>query len=279
MRKFAFVVFDIDNSIIDRFPLDVVTDLSGLGWRLKLSKIEGDVTDTVTKVVQEKQSVGITINLIGRGYEKFTILSQWLQKYSAVNVSLALEYDDGVQPRYVEGKVTELKKTEKDEYNNLSCAATFTPLTPFFVNVEQTITINLSSVGKNYPFKYPYCYGKNEVRNNEIDNLYLASVPVTVMISGPISAPLVELLDENGTIYNTVSFPDVTLITGQYIIVNSATRKIWYFNGTTLEDYSAKTDPSYDTFLFAKNGISTIKVNIDSANQGSLTGSWRQYGL
>ena len=53
MRKFAFVVFDIDNSIIDRFPLDVVTDLSGLGWRLKLSKIEGDVTDTVTKVVQE----------------------------------------------------------------------------------------------------------------------------------------------------------------------------------------------------------------------------------
>ena len=279
MRKFAFVVFDIDNSIIDRFPLDVVTDLSGLGWRLKLSKIEGDVTDTVTKVVQEKQSVGITINLIGRGYEKFTILSQWLQKYSAVNASLALEYDDGVQPRYVEGKVTELKKTEKDEYNNLSCAATFTPLTPFFVNVEQTITINLSSVGKNYPFKYPYCYGKNEVRNNEIDNLYLASVPVTVMISGPISAPLVELLDENGTIYNTVSFPDVTLITGQYIIVNSATRKIWYFNGTMLEDYSAKTDPSYDTFLFAKNGISTIKVNIDSANQGSLTGSWRQYGL
>lgn len=279
MRKFAFVVFDIDNSIIDRFPLDVVTDLSGLGWRLKLSKIEGDVTDTVTKVVQEKQSVGITINLIGRGYEKFTILSQWLQKYSAVNVPLALEYDDGVQPRYVEGKVTELKKTEKDEYNNLSCAATFTPLTPFFVNVEQTITINLSSVGKNYPFKYPYCYGKNEVRNNEIDNLYLASVPVTVMISGPISAPLVELLDENGTIYNTVSFPDVTLITGQYIIVNSATRKIWYFNGMTLEDYSAKTDPSYDTFLFAKNGISTIKVNIDSANQGSLTGSWRQYGL
>ena len=72
MRKFAFVVFDIDNSIIDRFPLDVVTDLSGLGWRLKLSKIEGDVTDTVTKVVQEKQSVGITINLIGRGYHGFT---------------------------------------------------------------------------------------------------------------------------------------------------------------------------------------------------------------
>ena len=73
MRSFAFAVFDIDNSILDRFPLDVVTDLSGLGWRLKLSTLEGDVTDTITKVVQERQSVGLTINLIGRGYEKFTI--------------------------------------------------------------------------------------------------------------------------------------------------------------------------------------------------------------
>ena len=258
MRKFAFVVFDIDNSIIDRFPLDVVTDLSGLGWRLKLSKIEGDVTDTVTKVVQEKKEVGLTINLIGRGYEKFTILSQWLQKYSAVNASLALEYDDGVQPRYVEGKVTELKKTEKDEYNNLSCAATFTPLAPFFVNIEQTITISFSSVGKSYSFRYPYCYGKNMVENNEIDNPYLAPVPVTVRLEGPRDAPIVELVDENGTAYNIVSFPELSLKTGDYLVINSAARKIWYFNGIKEEEYSANTDPSYDTFLFAESGKSRI---------------------
>lgn len=279
MRKFAFVVFDIDNSIIDRFPLDIVTDLSGLGWKLKLSTIEGDVTDTITKVVQEKQAVGITINLIGRGYEKFTILSQWLQKYSTASAALALEYDDGVQPRYVEGKVTELKKTEKDEYNNLSCAATFTPTTPFFINIEQTISIRFSSVGKSYPFRYPYSYGKNMVENNEIDNPYLANVPVTVTIAGPIATPIVELLDESGTAYNEVSFPEITLATGQYIVINSAARKIWYFNGEKLEDYSAMTDPSKDTFLFAQSGKSRIEVNFDGANQGSLTGSWRQYGL
>ena len=49
MRSFAFAVFDIDNSILDRFPLDVVTDLSGLGWRLKLSTLEGGVTDKIKK--------------------------------------------------------------------------------------------------------------------------------------------------------------------------------------------------------------------------------------
>ncbi len=279
MRKFAFVVFDIDNSIIDRFPLDVVTDLSGLGWRLKLSKIEGDVTDTITKVVQEKQSVGITINLIHRGYEKYGILSQWLQRYSVASASLALEYDDGVQPRYVEGKVTELKKTEKDEYDNLSCAATFTPTSPFFLNIERKITIAVSAEGKCYPFQYPYCYGKNIVENAIIENPYIAEIPVTVRIDGPIVHPLVQLLGESGDVYNTVRFPDVTLAAGQYIIINSAQKKIWYFAGSGLEDFSARTDPSYDTFLLARSGVSRISANIDSVNKGSLTGSWRQYGL
>lgn len=109
--------------------------------------------------------------------------------FDGASAALALEYDDGVQPRYVEGKVTELKKTEKDEYNNLSCAATFTPTTPFFINIEQTISIRFSSVGKSYPFRYPYSYGKNMVENNEIDNPYLANVPVTVTIAGPIAHP------------------------------------------------------------------------------------------
>lgn len=279
MRKFAFVVFDIDNSVLDRFPLDVITDLSGLGWRLKLSTIEGDVTDTITKVVQEKQSVGLTINLIGRGYEKFTILSQWLQKYSMPTDALALEYNDGVQVRYIEGKVTELKKTEKDEFDILSCAAMFTPTTPFFLNIEQTIKFSFSSIGKSYTFKYPYCYGKNMVENNEINNPYLAPVPVTVTLYGPISEPVVRLLNAAGNTYNTVGFPGVSLHTGQYIIINSARKKIWFFDGIERVDYTAKTDPSGDTFLFAENGISKITFPNDAANQGSLVGSWRQYGL
>lgn len=279
MRSFAFAVFDIDNSILDRLPLDVVTDLSGLGWRLKLSTLEGDIADTITKVVQEKQSVGLTINLIGRGYEKFTILSQWLQKYSLPTTTLALEYNDGVQVRYIEGKVTELKKTEKDEFDNLACAATFTPMTPFFLNIEETIKYSFSSVGKSYPFKYPYCYGKNMVENNEINNPYLMPVPVIVTLYGPIAAPVVRLLDEEGNSYNTVGFPDVSLQTGQYIVINSATKKIWLFDGVKRVDYSAMTDPSGDTFLFAEQGISKITVNLDTVNQGYLVGSWRQYGL
>ena len=278
MRKFAFVTFDIDNTIKERFNLDVVTDLGGLGWKLKLSTIEGDIVNTLTRVVQEKQTVSLTVNLIGKGYEKYTILSQWLQKYSVPAARLAIEYDDGLQARYCEGKVTEIKKTEIDEFNNLSCAVSFTPLTPFFINIENTIKINVSGIGKSYSFKYPYAYGKRKVENNEIDNPYIANVPVTVKITGAIFEPTIQLL-KNGKEYARVQFTGITLEEGQSIIINSAAHKIYFFNGTETVDYSAETDPQYDTFLFAESGKSIISVNLDPPYTGELTGSWRQYGL
>ena len=282
MRKFAFVIFDIDNSIIERFSLNMIaiTDPSGLGWKLKLSTIEGDVTDILTKVVQEKQAISMILNFVHQGYEKFSVLSQWLQKYLSPMTRLALEYDDGVQVRYVEGKVSELKKTEKDEYDNLACAATFTPLTPFFLNIEQTIRIQVSSIGKSYTFRYPYTYGKNRIENNEINNPYIAAVPVTDKITGAIYEPTVQLFDSAGNSYNRVQFSGVTLLEGQYIIINSAEKKIYFFDGEKLQDFTAETDPRYDTFLFAQNGISRIDINFDNpTDTGELTGSWRQYIL
>ncbi len=281
MRKFAFVVFDADNSILERFLLDKVTAPSGLGWKLKLTTLEGDVVDTITKVAQDKQTVKLTVNFLDRAYERYNILSQWLQKYSRVNEHIALEYDDGVRPRYVEGKVTEFSKAEKDEYSRLSCNVNFTPLTPFFVNVEREIKIILSNKGKSYPLKYPYCYGKRKVENNEIHNPYIAPVPVTVTIHGSVSNPRVSLVAEGAKEeYCSVSFKDVTLRDGQSIIINSARRKIYFDDGSgKLKEYSENTDPSEDTFLFSESGISRLSIEFSPSDTGYLTGSWRQYGL
>jgi hypothetical protein len=279
MRKIAFVVFDIDNSIIDRFLIDLVTDISGVGYKIKLSTISGDIEDIVTKVVQEKQEIKFKIHFINFAYEKSNILSQWLEKYSTANKRMALEYYDGVQRSYTEGKVTSLTKTEKDEYGQLVREATFKPLTAFFINEENVIKIKVSSVGKKYPYRYPYSYGANVMQNNEINNTYLLDVPVTVTIKGSIYDPTVTLLDEDGVEYNKVKFTGLTLLEGQYIIINSAERKIYYYNGSELVDYSANTDPNYDTFLRAKHGKSTISINFEPSDTGELIGNWRKYKL
>lgn len=278
MRKVAFVVFDIDNSIIDRFNLDVITGINGVGFKLKISTIDGDIESTVTKVVQEKQSVNFKIHFINHAYEKSAILEQWIGKYSAANKRLALEYDDGLRRRYCEGKVVELKKEEKDEYSQLVRNCVFKPLTPFFSHIENTIKIHTAAKGKSYPYSYPYSYGKNIVENNMINNTYLLDVPVTITISGSVFEPDVSLLDENGQMYNRVRFPGITLLEDEYIIINSADCKIWgYTIENGLEDWTAKTDPAFDTFFRAQSGISTILF--EQSETCFLTGSWRQYGL
>jgi hypothetical protein len=41
-----------------------------------------------------------------------------------------------------------------------------------------------------------------------------------------------------------------------------------------------ETDPSYDTFLRAETGRSTVSVNTTEASTGfSLVGGWREYTL
>lgn len=281
MRKVAFVVYDIDNSIIDRFNLDYITDISGVGFSLNLSTIDGDIESIVTKVVQEKQDIKFKIHMINRAYEKSIVLDSWLEKYSTFNKRMALEYSDNVRTRYCEGKVKSLGKTEKDEFGRLVRDCTFKPLTPFFTHVENTIKIRVATVGKNYTYRYPYSYGASVVENNEIDNPYILDIPVTVKIMGSIEEPTVRLLDETGYNYNTVKFTGVTLLTGDYIIINSAERKIWLYTTATnkLEDFTASTDPSSDTFLKAISGTSTISLVFQPNDTGELTGSWRQYGL
>ena len=152
MRKFAFVVFDIDNTILDRFSLDLVTELSGLGFKLTLSTVNGDVENILTKVVQEKIDAKMTINFVKNSYQKSNILVQWLQKYSGADARLALEYDDGTKKRYSEGKVVQLDKGEKDEFGDLAQAATFRPLTPFFQNIQKTFIHGQSGKVRSYHY-------------------------------------------------------------------------------------------------------------------------------
>lgn len=279
MRKVSFVVFDIDNSIIDRFNLDHITDISDVGFRLKLSTIDGDIESIVTKVVQDKQDIKFKIHFIGYAYEKSTILEQWIEKHSKTTSRMALEYTDDVRKRYTEGKVIALSKTEKDEFGRLIRECTFKPLTPFFSHIENVIKIKVAAKGKSYPLRYPYSYGKNMVENNEINNPYITDVPVTVKIFGSIYEPTIILLDEDNAEYSRVQFTGLTLEEGHYIIINSADRKIWYYNGSELQDYTAETDPRYDTFLRAKSGLTKISINLQPTDTGELIGSWRQYGL
>lgn len=278
VREFSLVVFDIENKIIDRFNLNLASDPSGLGFKLKLSLIESDIENILTKVVEEKKSIKLRINNT-EGYNAGNILTNWIQKYTKTNSRMGLGYNDTKRQRYCEGRVVELTRTELNEYSVLAQDLIFMPLTPFFTNIENQIYVEMSSTGKNHPYKYPYSYGKSKIENNLISNPYILDVPVTIRINGGITTPMIQLLDADGIAYNTVSFNTVTLSDTEHIIINSAERKIWFWGGAAYSDITQEVNPMYDTFLRAKAGESTLSDNLLATDTGNIIGSWRQYGL
>lgn len=279
MRKFALVILDLQDQVKDRYNLDLVTAPTGLGFTLNMSKLTGDIEDTITNVAQAKNVIKFTVNQYEDSYMKANSLSLWVQKYSSAENIMALEYDDGQIVRYCEGRVTSLGKTELANFRNLPQELKFTQTTPFFVKRENTITIVKSSVGKSYPYKYPYSYGRSVVMNNEIINDYIFDVPLIITIEGAFDNPRIDLLDENGDSYNAVAF-DEALYSRETIVINSAQKKIYKITNGKTVDYRPHVTPDGDTFLMAKNGKSTISVIIDNVNEDfKLTGGWREYRL
>lgn len=286
IREYALVIMNNQDQIIDRYNLDLVTAPTGNGFQLELSTIATDIEDVITKVVQKKPTITMTVHLIKNGYSQSNILTNWIQKYSTADTNMFLEYNDTTTIKYCGGKVTSLTKTEKDEYKDLAQDLTFTMTTPFFVKKDSgEIIIEISSTGKSYPFKYPYSYGRTSINNTEIENPYILEVPLIISITGAIDYPAVSLFDEDGNRYAMVDFNGTILSSSERIIINSATKKIIKVdideNGNEIKgtevDFRPEVNPMHNSYLYAKRGKSTITININ--NTGSLRGTWRQYTL
>lgn len=281
MRSYDLVVLDKTDKIIDKYPLNIVTGSTGNGFELGLDIIESPLENSVTKISHKKGKISFVVNQIGESYQLATLLSRWIQKYSRKEYQMALEYKDGTGIiRYINGYVTRLEKTEKTYRNVLLQRLEFTTTGHFYQRRETPITIKQSEVGKSYPYKYPYNYGDTTATNNVITNDYLEEVPVTIVINGRITNPMVELFDEDGNSYNKVQV-NVDVQQGETLVINSTKRKIYKIDTAGKEvDMVAEVDPEFDTYLYAKVGTSTLNANISSAGTGfKLTGVWRQYEL
>lgn len=278
IRQFAFVILDDSDLIVDRFNLDYVDGLSGLGFKLNVSTIETDVEDYITKVVQTKQNLGLTVHHL-RGYVAGNELKLWLSKH--IKDCMCIEYKTKERTSYIEGVVIQCDETELNEYKVLEQKITFKPLTPFFEKYDNDVRIQYSTEGQHYPFAYPYSYGQMVTQNNEIENAYIYEIPITVTLYGTMTNPSIKLLNSAGTVYNEVRFVDVDLGANEKIIINSAQRKIIYIDSNGAKtDYFNKINGAYDTYLRANPmDKSTIQITLAVSDTGYLVGSRRQYRL
>lgn len=281
IRKFALLVIDDFDQIVDRYNLDYVESPQNLGFEMEFTTLEQRLTTYFTSAKEKRIDTNLTIVFAdGYVYERYNALARFIQKY--MNSRIVFEYNDTTVVKMWEGKVRKLTKTEKTEYGALKCGLVFAPGTPKYIYKDNTIRIQYSSTGKKYPLKYPYSYGSKVVSNNEIFNTYFDEIPLRIWVYGSISNPVISLLDETDTVYSSVKFNDLTLVDGEHVIVDAINKQVLLYRNNAYQDAYDYLDlgASFDKFLYAEeNTTSRLSINLTANDTGYLRGSYRQYTL
>lgn len=282
IRKFALVVVDDFDNEIDRFNLDYAETPKNLGFELQFTTLESRLTTYFTSAREKKIATNLTLNFIPPyAYEKANAFKQFVQKY--MNSRTVFEYDDTTSIKNWEGKVQKFDLDELKDWGGLTCSLSFIPGTPKYLKKDNTISIIQSSIGKSYPFKYPYSYGKSLTENNRINNSYFDEIPLRITLHGSVSNPQLSLLDEEtDESYSNLRFENLFLEEGEKLIIDAIQSKILlYRNGkyTSAYDYVSK-QAGFDSFLYAKgNTTSKLLMSFSPTDSGYLLASYRQYLL
>ena len=283
IRKFALVIVDDFDNEIDRFNLDYADTPKNLGFELEFTTLESRLTTYFTSAREKKLATTLNLNFLPpNAYEKANAFKRFVQKY--INQRMIFEYNDTTSEiKNWEGKVQKFGQDELNEYKTLVCPISFLPATPKYIRKDNVITIRPATIGKSYPFKYPYSYGKSTVENNIVVNNYFDELPLRVTIFGEMNNPQISLQDINtGEVYSTVRFENLYIIEGEELIIDAIQSKVLIKrNGivSSAYDYLSK-DANLVSFLYAKaNTTSKVVIALNSGENGYLKASYRQYTL
>ena len=285
IRKFAIVVIDDLDEEVDRFDLDYVETPKNLGFELEFTTLESRLTTIFTSVREKKLATTLNLNFVPpNAYRKANLFKQFIQKH--VNNRTVLEYNDTVEVKRWEGKIQKFGQEELQDWGGLICPISFYPATPKYLQRNNVITVQLSSSGKTYPYRYPFTYGVSEITNNTLENTYFDEVPLRVTLYGKISNPRIGLVEvkEDGTEeqYTAVQFNNLTIEQGEHLIIDAIQSKILLWrNNKYISAYAYTSKQSdLDIFLYAKgNTTSKLVIVLNPTESGYVTASYRQYTL
>lgn len=282
IRKFALVIVDDFDIEIDRFNLDLITTPKNLGFELEFTTLETRLTTYFTSAREKKLATTLNILFLPpNAYAKLRAFKNFVQ--ANINKRMLIEYDDTNEVKYWEGKVQKVGVEELDEYKTLTCPLSFIPATPKYIRKDNVITIKPATIGKAYPYKYPYSYGRNIIENNIFTNEYFDDIPLRVTLYGKMSNPQIALQDvNNGEVYSTVRLQNLFIAENEELIIDAIQSKVLIKrNGVYISayDYLAK-DAGVDSFLYARaNTTSKVVISLNASEDGYLKASYRQYTL
>lgn len=279
IRKFALVVLDNRDMVIDRINLDLVSEPKGLGFSLKTSTITTDIEEILVRYKQQLENITFDVNYaFGNEYIKAKSIRQWIEKNTGRK--MAIEYLTPADKLYANCIVDKFAFSEINNDKVLSIPLNIKQLSPFFDVVYNAILIYPSTTGKVYSYTYPYTYGIGVASNNIIENNYIKPIPLNITLYGEMMNPGVNIRKQGEVLnYGEVSFSGLNLTSDMWVNINAITGKITLFNGYTESDGYNYIDATKNSFIYANIGISELGATISSDKSGRLEASFRRYRL
>jgi len=284
IRSFKLLAYSkATDKLLSEYQMDRVTQVSGLGFKQKVTVQETDTVDYVVKQIMEKKLVKLQVHFIEpQSYAQAEAFQNWLGAYVNLNkFKLTLQYTNGLHERLVDVYISDYELISL-EANVTSVQLSVKPLTPNYLRNRKIVTISNSDSNKKYPYTYPYKYGGGSFSDNVIKNDFIANIPLSVTFRGKIVNPEMSLTDSDGNIYATIKFRGITLQAGQKLVVDGINQRITLYSSEDAvsgTDYFNEIDKTTDTFLMAIPGVSNIIANLDGTEptNPSVEVSYVQY--
>jgi len=253
---------------------------SGLGFKQSLDVVTGETIDYVVKQTIDKREIKLTVLWKGQNaYAKYQEFSKWVARYFDLDkYHIRFSYSINGTRRFVEVAVTLLDLKGRTG-SMVSAELTLRPLTPFYEETMVSFIVSDTNSGSVYPYIYPYVYGGGAYSgNNQIVNNYLESLPLRIVLKGPMASPYVSIqkIDEDGAVetepYSRIQFADgVSIAANETITIDAFNKKIYLTStnestgSVTVTDLFNSVSKSYDAFLFAKPGSSKVSASLSDS--------------
>lgn len=265
VRSFELQVYDSRLQMISRYPLELTTSPSGLGFKQDVTLIETKTLDYIAERQLTKQDIRLQAHFEEpNSYYKIRDFRAWCGKY--ITEKLVLYYNDSKVERWIDCIIKDFGVTEINTTLN-TVPLIIQALSPFYVITDFMIKSTRIADEKKYNYSYPYAYGGGTIDEAIINNTYFDKIGLNVRMRGKITYPSISLADENGVVFTTVTFPTLVLQEGEILEIDTInSRLLWYRNenDTKPKDMYDSVDRGKDTFLYAQPGYNKVIVNLEA---------------
>lgn len=240
----------------------------GLGWVDNTEYVRAGNNYAALELQWEQRELEGTIFFLNKPYEYYLEFTKFARR-----VPLTMEYMTGAGMTYkVRCRLSEIEKSEINEYHVLECPVTFKALGPFYKPVAVYNAGEASTVGKTYDYTYDYTYSDNIGESITIMSDAVGDSPCKVTIYGPCTNPVWRHY-VNGELYATGSMTG-EVASGDVLVIDSTSLPYSVTErdlaGNLIADRYQLCDFGTERFFFLQYGTNVINISHSSTETCAL---------